>query len=143
MLLIILLVGCAQARPSPQRAEFICWSKDLERFAWLWKDEAQRRLPGALVLVTHGAAMSPPNGKEQWVITADPELLGKFLQQAFPNRPIVFASCNQRGDELHVAGVWYAKQNVWNPPDRYWFTPRDRAKQPGVGSIDEFIEGKP
>lgn len=145
LLAIVLIAssGCTQAKPAPQNAEYLCWSPDLEGSALLWQREAQRKLPGALVLITHGAAMTPPDGKERWVITADPDQLARFLQQAFPGRPIVFASCNSRGDELHVRGVWYAKANVWNPPDRYWFIPRDRVKDPGVGSIDEFFEGKP
>lgn len=142
--LLLLCTGCfTRTIPSAEShdTQYLCWSKDLNEGAPAWRDEAAKRFPGALVLVSHGSI----GGSEtlRWTIDVDADALAEFLKHEYPNRPIVFVSCNPLGATLHVSGVWYAKDLVWLPPDSARVKPRDLTKEPGVGSINEFVEGHP
>ncbi len=145
--MFVLGQGCtaahAQATPQPQTGDFLCWSQNLDWAAYEWVPEAATRFNNPVVLMTHGMTSIKRGTETEWTITADPDRLAAFLKQCFPGRPIILASCNGGGADLHTPGVYYVRQSVRAQPDRFTTYPRDRVKEPGAGSIEAFVEGKP
>lgn len=134
-LLLILAVLSASGCAAHPRA--ICFAPDLSEYGpQAWADEANRRLPGAVVIVSHGIVAFDERWNAHWCIAVDPDLFAQFLKQQFPGRPIVFAACNTGKFSLKTRGVWYAKDIVWVPP-------HPATTQPGVKSINDFVEGGP
>lgn len=114
-----------------------------------WKREVARRFPTALVVVCHGnQGKEIVKNAEDWYMY--PETPGCIpvrvrdkaleLKRLYPNRPIVFLTCNPSGVRLNIPGVWHALNNVWLTPDKnVEDTSGIRAEPQIVGSIYEFV----
>jgi hypothetical protein len=94
-----------------------------------WKADADRKFPAGYVMVVgHGYTLFG-----QWCVmpTADPvnpvrpyaplpvpvEFFAECLRNDFPTLPIIFVTCNESHDLIHVPNVYYSPDVVWVRPD--------------------------
>lgn len=152
-IIILVLSGCTSidypiyhiigptTKPGQWRAadiQYITYCANVSGNELTWAENFRSKLYVApLVVIVHG-------NYEGNVWTAYPDglptipmvILIANLKETCPNRPIILISCNARGYELKVPGVWYARQKVWCRP---FFMPFD----PTVGDSSMFEESKP
>jgi hypothetical protein len=123
-----------------------------------WMTVASQRFNNPVLFFCHGGVKSVettlPNGmrlakNEWWVFPDHPRKpvsaneVARTLAQMYPDRDIVFMSCNPGGFELNVPRVWYTKKNNWVVPDPFAignvFGHERRRDFDAVGSIWEFV----
>jgi hypothetical protein len=132
---LLVLVGCAAAPPP----DTIALNHDLATGACFWHLEAAQHLHNPVVVACHGGDIDG-----QWTCHPDgappmPVLsMVATLRRIYPEpRDIVLIVCNEDGDTLHAAHVYYAKHKVWSMP-RYFRFDCDNESD-GVGDIRDFV----
>jgi hypothetical protein len=117
-----------------------------------WKIEVARRFPTALIVFSHGgAARTALRGSQpDWYL--GPEVEGMIptlvrdkaaeLVRLYPNRVIVFISCNPSHIRLHgLPNVYYALDTVWQQTDKSGRNGEAIQAEPNVvGNVFEFVE---
>ena len=100
-----------------------------------WRVEVQRRFPRAVVVIVHGGDFV----RGQWVVRTSfnhvepaADVVRRF-QTEYPDRVVVFVSCNPGHIRLGVPGVYYALDSVWIIPDRNVDTSREASPNPMTG----------
>lgn len=115
----------------------------LEGAEHMWEEEVARRFPDALVVFGHGGdiigewAIETPDGPKKLKDVA------MSLTALYPDREIVFVSCNPGHYVINIPHVHTANANVWIVPDKYYigspFLPtRSQLFPEAVGNIFEF-----
>ncbi len=120
--LVLLLAGCAHRF---DRSEVVCWSSNIQfgSEAWLAECEHEFHKP-VLLLVCHGGYDYDGNWKLYPDFPMPPMKVSDvawMLKSIANGREVVLASCNARGTELNVPGVYYSRQTtaaapwIWYP----------------------------
>lgn len=105
-------------------AQYLVYNADISGGEKRWAENFRFYLTKApVVVVVHG-----DEEDNTWVACPDGlprQPMSKFitkLHERYSDRPMILISCNQRGFELRVPGVWYAKKRVWSRPAGFVFS---------------------
>jgi len=98
------------------------FSKDLDIFATTSYEEASRRFKDPVVIIGHGQDDLLNN---KWTLWADEDRGGKMvveelaleMARRFPDRDIIFFTCNENNQRINVPRVWYFTNIVWAVSD--------------------------
>lgn len=96
--------------------------KSLDEYATMSYREAARRFTNPVVVLCHGGT---DPASRRWALYADNDRGGKMftdevaaaMAKRFPDRDIVFFSCNRDHHRINVPRVWYFTEVVWCMPD--------------------------
>lgn len=136
------LIGCAATPPPP--ATSLVLNENLRHGVADWQREAATRFNSPVLIVAHGHT---EDGR--WTLAPDgmpgvpAESAAKLLRLIWPNRPLVFISCNRDGHVLHgLPNVFYSTRVTWatpGGPERQMYEGR---WEWGASTITEFVEAR-
>lgn len=108
-----------------------------------WRLEVQRRFPRAVVVIVHGGDYV----RGEWTVKSSynhaehADVVARRFKELYPDRVVVFVSCNPGHYHLGVPGVYYALDSVWVHPDRNEGPHAAEVNDPEViGNIFEFVK---
>lgn len=148
----LFLVGCIPMVPAPR---VITTSNEIEMPAinsWdtsfeaespdRWYLVAKTRFADPVIFMVHGGY------DENNVWTAYPaeprkplpvQQIAEVLHNLYPEQDIVLICCNAKGHDINVPRVWYAKERVWQTPDKFALGHESLVLHDSVGNIWEFV----
>jgi hypothetical protein len=134
----MLLVATGCATPPPPDAPAVNVISLSENIKWgnnAWAQELRDTYPNAIIVSVHGYS----RGNEWWLKPDDQyvplhaDSVATILKVLYPNRPVIFVSCNEDARTLHVRGCYYAKKIVASHP---------ALSMPGwANTVGAFVEG--